>query len=238
MFWYSLFLNILQSCEVLYDRESKFKTYRKNAMHWKWPEDCRNLIQDKLRRALSSCEEGDYDKFEKLIYLRKIFLLYTCRRLLDIGKPVSIRNKDYYLKCKEHFSVKDFESIFGRTPNLVELRLLVETAMTLFYREVKEREPWTELKDAEIHLSNGERFMSTISLQNGAYYIGGVGLSNRNISRKNRDFLYPESEIEVIEKSKEHWEEFHNFYRKVHNVDAWSNDDIDSIRSQILSRLR
>lgn len=34
MFLYSLFLNILQECEVLYDRESKFEEYKRNAMKW------------------------------------------------------------------------------------------------------------------------------------------------------------------------------------------------------------
>ena len=237
MFWYSLFLNILQGCEVLYDRESEFRNHRESAMHWIWPEDCRDFIQDKLRRALSDYEKGDCDKFENLVFLRKLYLLHICRRLLDMGKPVSVRNKDYYLKCKKHFSAIDFESIFGRNPSLVELKSLIETAMDLFYREVKNREPWTELKDAKYHLSNGEGFMAAISLQNGAYYIGGAGLSNRNIRRENRDFLYPESELELIEKSKDQWNEFHSFYRKVHNVDAWSDEDIDSMCSQLLARI-
>jgi len=233
MFWYSLFLNILQGCEVLHDTDSTFRNYRENAMQWRWPESCKDFIEDKIGKALVNYSE-DYDKFEKLVYLRKVFLLDTCRRLLDIGKPVSLRNKDYYLKCKRHFSAKDFESIFGKTPNVEELRLLVETAMDFFYREVKNREPWTELKDAKNHLSSGNRFMTTISLQNGAYYIGSVGLSKREIKRENKGFLYPESEIEVIKKSKEHWGEFHLFYRKVHNVDAWRNQEIDDMFSQLV----
>lgn len=238
MFWYSLFLNILQGCRILYDRESKFENHRKNAMHWRWPKDCKDLIKDKLQGALSKCNEVVYDRFERLVYLRKMFLLDTCSRLLDIGKPVSIRNKDYYLKCKEYFCEKDFKSIFGKSSNLAELQLLFKTSMNLFNSEVKNKEPWTELKDAKSHISNGERFMAAISLQNGAYYIGSVGLSNRRIKRDSRGFLYPESEIEIIVKSKAHWKEFHNFYRKVHNVDAWSDGDIDSISSQILSRLQ
>ena len=99
MFWYSLFLNVLQGCEVLYDRDSTFKDYKERAMQWRWPRICKSFIEDKIRGAITNCSEEDYDKFEKLVYLRKMFLLNTCRKLLRIGKPVSVRNKDYYLKC-------------------------------------------------------------------------------------------------------------------------------------------
>lgn len=231
MFRCSLFLNILQECEVLYDKNSKFNNFRKNALQWKWPRRCKDFINHKLRRALNNYRERDYDRFEKLVYLRKLFLLNTCRELLGIGKPVSIRNKDLYLKCKMHLAARDFETVFSRTPSLEELELLVESTLNLFHSEVKGRGPWTELKDAQNYISNRNGFMAAISLQNGAYYLGGVGLSNRSIKRENRDFLYPESEIELILKSKKYWKEFYDIYRKVHNVDAWNDEDIDSIDS-------
>lgn len=237
MYFYSLFLNILQECKVLYDRESKFKEYKKNALKWNWSKNCKDFIKDKLRKALKNHEEGDYDKFEKLVYIRKMLLLDTCRRLLDIGKPVSIRNKDYYLKCKEHFSLQDFERIFGKTPDIEELESLVERTMDIFHSEVKDREPWTELKDAKNYLSSKEGFMATISLQNGAYYLGCEGLSNRNVERKSKGFLYPESEIELIEKLREHWGEFYDTYRKMHNVDAWHEEEIDFAFEYLLKRL-
>lgn len=229
MFLYSLFLNILQECEVLYDKNSRFNDFRKNAIRWKWPKRCKDFIDHKLSRALNNYRKRDYDRFEKLVYLRKLFLLNACRELLDIGKPVSIRNKDFYLKCKMYLSARDFETVFGRTPSLEELVLLIQSTMNLFYSEVKGGKPWTELKDAQNYISDRNGFMATISLQNGAYYLGGVGLSNRSIKRENRDFLYPESEIELILKLKEHWKEFYNIYRKAHNVDAWNDEDMDSL---------
>lgn len=237
MFLYSLPLNILQECKVLYDRESKFEKFKKNAMKWNWPQNCKEFIKDKLRRALDNYKERDYDKFERLVYLRKLFLLDTCRRLLDIGKPVSIRNKDYYLKCKEHFSLRDFEMIFGKIPDIEEIESLVERTIDIFHSEVKNREPWTELKDAENYLESKNDFMATISLQNGAYYLGCEGLSNRNVEMENEGFLYPESEIELIEKLRERWTEFYDIYRKVHNVDAWHEKEIDFTFGYLLKRL-
>jgi hypothetical protein len=230
MFLYSLFLNILQGCIVLYDRESKFKVHKKKAMEWSWPKNCKDLIKDKLGRALKNYKGMNIDNFEKIVYVRKLFLLDTCRKLLEIGKPVSIRNKDYYLICKKHFSARDFESVFGKIPEREQLNSLLGKIIEIFYNEVKDRELWTELKDAKNHLSCKEDFLATISLQNGAYYLGCAGLSNRNIKMENKGFLYPESEIELIRQSREHWREFHDIYRKIHNVDAWQEKDIDALK--------
>jgi predicted nucleotidyltransferase len=231
MFLYSLFLNVLQGCNVLYDRESKFEVHKKNAMEWRWPENCKDLIRNRSTRALNNYKSMNYDNFEKIVYVRKLFLLDTCRRLLEIGKPVSVRNKDYYLICKKHFSLRDFESVFGRIPDRETLKLLLGKTIEIFHNEVRDKEPWTELEDAKNHLSNKEDFLATISLQNGAYYLGCVGLSNRNVERENKGFLYPESEIELIRQSREHWTEFYDIYRKVHNADAWQEKDINALKT-------
>lgn len=151
---------------------------------------------------------------------------------------MSIRNKDYYLKCKEHFSAQDFERVFGRTPDIDELGSLIKRAMDIFHDEVKDREPWTELKDAKNHLSNNQGFMATISLQNGAYYLGCIGLSNRHIDVDNKEFLYPESEMELIQKSRKHWREFHSMYKKIHNICAWNKQDIDFIFHHLSKHLK
>ncbi len=237
MFLYSLFLNILQDCNVLYDGDTKFGEYRENALKWIWPKACKDFIMNKLRGAVNNYEK-DFNEFEKLVYLRKMFLLQMCRRLLDMGKPVSIRNKDYYLKCKEHFSIQNFETVFGRTPEIEQIESLFEKTVETFNQEVKDREPWTELKDARSYLSNNRVLMATISLQNGAYYLGCEGLANRKIKKENKGFLYPESEIELIQRSWEHWKEFHDIYRTAHNVDAWPETDIDSALNPLLRKLK
>ena len=238
MFLYSLFLNILQECEILYDKESKFEKYKKNALKWKWPTNCKEFIGNKIEEAINNYERGKYEKFEKLVYIRKLFLLYICERFLNAGKPVSIRNKDYYLKCKEYFSVQEFKTVFGKIPDRKKMDLLIERILQIFYDEVKNREPWTELKDAENHFLNKENFMAAISLQNGAYYLGCEGLSNRGVKMKNKGFLYPESEIELIRKANKHWKEFYDLYRKIHNVEAWDNEEIDLVLNFLLRLIK
>ncbi|UCE96755.1 MAG: hypothetical protein JSV51_03965 [Candidatus Bathyarchaeota archaeon] len=170
--------------------------------------------------------------------MRKIFLLLTCMGLLKIDKPVSIRNKDYYLKCKEYFSTEDYEKIFGKIQKRQEIGSLINKTIQVFYNEVKNREPWTELKDAENHFLNKEDFLATISLQNGAYYLGYVGLSNRGCKAKNRGFLYPESEIGLIRKTNECWKEYHDLYSKIHNVEAWDDREINSAFNYLLNLSR
>ncbi len=228
MFKYSLFLNVLQECVIIYDRDSRFGEYKEQAVNWAWPNACKEHVKDRVIVALDIIGESDIDVFEKLILIRKMFLLDLASKLMNIGKPVSIRNKDYYLKSKEHFSVRVFEEIFGRIPDTVQVEVLVENCLELFNSEVSDRGPWTELKNAESYCSSGDPFMTTISLQNGMYYLGCEGLSNRDISKDNKGFLRPESEIELIRKAKKHWIEFYELYRMVHNVDAWPEEDIDS----------
>lgn len=48
MFKYSLFLNVLQECKILYERKDIFGEYRERARTWSWPEKCLDLIEDKL----------------------------------------------------------------------------------------------------------------------------------------------------------------------------------------------
>ena len=127
--------------------------------------------------------------------MRKLFLLHTCKRLLDRGKPVSIRNKDYYLKCKEYFSTHGFKTVFSKIHNRKKIGSLIKRTMQIFHDEIEGGDPWTELKNAENHFLNKEDFIAAISLQNGAYYLGRAGLSNRSAKMKNKGFLFPEPEI-------------------------------------------
>jgi hypothetical protein len=109
--------------------------------------------------------------------------------------------------------------------------------MNIFHREVKNREQWTELKDAKNHFSNKEDFIATISLQNGAYYLGCVGLSNRNVDMENKGFLNPKAEIELIRKTEDHWMEFYDIYQRAHNINAWDYQEIDSTFYHLLSKI-
>ncbi len=238
MFLYSLFLNILQECEILHDRDSIFQRYKENALEWKWPANCKEFMRNKIANAINDYENGHYNKFEKLVYMRKIFLLRICMKLLSIGKPVSIRNKDYYLKCKKYFSAQEFETIFGKIPNRRKLGFLIKKTTQIFHNAVKDRDLWTELRDAESHFSNKEDFMAAISLQNGAYYVGCAGLENKGIIKKNKGFLYPKSVIELIRKANKHWKEFYCLYREIHNVEAWGNKEINSTFGNLLDFLK
>jgi len=56
-----------------------------------------------------------------------------------------------------------------------------------------------------------------ISLQNGAYYVGRAGLSKRGVKLKKKGYFNPESEIELIQKSRDTWSEFYTFYNKIHD---------------------
>lgn len=226
MFLYSLFLNILQNSEILYDRSSKFSEYKERALEWEWSKECKIFIQDKYNHAIQGLRNLDLTRFETLIYLKKVVLLETCKMLLDLGKPVSNRNKDLYQRHLELSSSDKFEHIFG-APRSVELDDLVKKGMDFFHSEIKNREPFTELIDARKHFSNCEHFLSSISLQNGVYYVGRYGLANRDVKLEKEGFLNPESEVELIRKSREAWREFFVFYEKVHSVEVFRVEDLD-----------
>ncbi len=55
------------------------------------------------------------------------------------------------------------------------------------------------------------------------------GVLNRNISKGNKVFINPRSEIKLIRKTKKSWMEFYELYRRIDIVDAWSVKDIDII---------
>ncbi len=103
----------------------------------------------------------------------------------------------------------------------------------MFDSEVAERKPWTELVDAQKHLSSGDLFLATISLQNGAYYLGCRGLSNRKVRREENGYLWPESEVELIRKSKENWQEFYDLYHAIHNAKSWRLEEVNECLNQI-----
>lgn len=229
MFFYSLFLNILQNCEILYDKESQFNEYRESALEWKWSEECKEFIQGKYYNAIQGLRASDITLFETLIYLRKIVLLDTCKLLLDLGKPISNRNKDLYEKHIQFSPAKDFEIVF-KVFDLVELEKLVEQCFSFFHSEIKDREPFTELMDARKYLVIGDPFVASISLQNGAFYVGRSGLRNRGVSFSYGGFVNPEAEVELIRESREMWPDFWDFYNKVHDVERWSTKQSELIK--------
>ena len=144
-------------------------------------------------------------------------LLITCKKLVKLGRPVSIRNKDLYRNHIKQSTADKYQPVFG-VPEPKILSKLVEQGFNFFNSENKNRKPYTELEDARKHLVNDEFFLSSISLQNAAYYIGIAGLSNRSIKLETVDFLSPESEIELIQKTKEVWLEFYHFYKRLHTI--------------------
>jgi len=238
MFMNSLFLNILQNCEIIYDPHGRFCDYREKALKWSWPSECRDFVEQRLRKGLDTVRKID-DTFEKLTSMRRLLLVKACRHLLEIGKPVSARNKDYYLMFSElnqELSMKDFRRVFGRTPTIEELNKSFRHTLVLFSNEVTEREPWTELVDARKHLSSGEVFLAAISLQNGAYYLGCRGLRNRKVRREETGYLWPESEVELIKKSKENWQEFYELYYAMHNAQTWQLEEVDECLKQIFAK--
>jgi hypothetical protein len=235
MFMYSVFLNILQKCEILYDPEGMFSVYQKKALEWSWPPECRDFVEQRLRRGLDTVKVID-DTFEKLASMRRLFLLKACKRLLELERPVSIRNKDYYVtfsELNEELSLKDFKRMFGRIPSRKELRELVKHTLSLFDNEVTYREPWTELVDAQKYLSSGDLFLAALSLLNGAYYLGCRGLENRRVRKEENGYLWPESEAELIEKSRDNWPEFYELYKKVHNAKSWRAEEINECFEQL-----
>jgi predicted nucleotidyltransferase len=235
MFIYSLFLNILQESNILYDSEGRFRRYKEKALKWSWPQACKELIERRWERGLSTFR-GIKDSFEKLAAMRRLFLVRASGRLLELGRPVSIRNKDYYLifsKPSIEQSMKDFKQVFGRIANQKELEELVKSSLSMFAEEVPEREPWTELGDAQKHLTSGELFLVALSLQNGVYYLGCRGLRNRGVSLNEKGYLWPESELELIEKARDNWPEFYGIYQRIHNVKSWRLEEVNECFEQI-----
>jgi hypothetical protein len=235
MFMYSVFLNILQNCQILFDADGRFQSYTRKIIEWKWPPECRNFVDQRFQRGFNTVK-GIKDPFQKLASMRKLFLVKACGRLLDLERPVSIRNKDYYLVFSElphEFSMADFRRVFGRIPSREELGRLVKRTLTLFDDEVKDRGPWTELLDAQNYFSSGDFFLATLSLLNGAYYLGCRGLSNRGIRKEENGYLWPESEVELLEKSRKEWPEFYELYQRIQNVEAWRAREIIECFEQI-----
>lgn len=90
------------------------------------------------------------------------------------------------MKCKESFSAQEFETVFGKIPDRRKIGSLIKRTIQIFYNGVKDRESWTELKDVENHFLNKDNFIAAISLQNGAYYLGRIGLSNGGVKMRSR----------------------------------------------------
>ena len=218
IFHQSMFLGILQSCEILYDPDSTFETLRSQAEKWVWHKDCVNHLLEKRRNANEMYEGEELDEFESLLFSRKIVFLDTCIDLMKAGLPVSNRAKDLYMKNAEHFQGDRFESVFQNHPSHNALGGLIRETMNMFEEELPERKPFTELSDAVKHHKNNKDFMAVISLQNGAFYVGRFGLRNRNVETTTRGYIYPDTEIELIRKAKNHWSEFYALYKRIHNI--------------------
>jgi hypothetical protein len=194
------------------------------------------LMERRWERGLGTFREIE-DSFGKLAAMRRLFMVKASRRLLELGRSVSIRNKDYYLtfsKRNTELSMREFKRVFGRIASQKELEELVSRTLSLFAEEVPEREPWTELEDAHKHLTGGELFLVALSLQNGAYYLGCRGLKNRGVTLDEKGYLWPESELELLEKARDNWPEFYGIYKRIHNAKSWRLEEVNECFEQIL----
>jgi hypothetical protein len=213
MYQKSLLLGILQNCEILYDPNETFERLMDKAKNWRWPDACRDHILS-LKLKGEQMKHDTSDEFESLLINRKMVLLNTCLQQMDEEKPISNRAKDLYKYRKG--GKKQFESAYGECPNKESLSVLIPEVLDMFREEFGDRAPITELEDATKHLSQNEAFLSAISLQNGAYYVGSRGLMNRGVRLESRGYLNPEAEIELVRKARESWPEFYMVYKKTH----------------------
>jgi len=55
--------------------------------------NCKEFIGSKIEKSIDNYKRRHYNKIEKLVYMRKLFLPRTCKKLLDRDKSVSIRNR-------------------------------------------------------------------------------------------------------------------------------------------------
>ena len=92
--------------------------------------------------------------------------------------------------------------------------------------------------DARKYLSSGDLFLAALSLQNGAYYLGCRGLGNREVRMEENGYLWPESEVELIEKPRKNWPEFYELYQKMHNAKSWRAEEVIECFEQIFPEAR
>jgi hypothetical protein len=219
LFQRSMFLNILQNCIILYDQDQTFADYQSRAQKWVWPRENIDYLLEKRAGAERYYNSQELHEFENVLYDKSMVLLDTCIDLMKLGKPVSNRVKDLYLKSTEQLHDNRITSAYSKYPNHEELDKLIQESFSLFHQEIPDRNLFTELTDAEKHHICNEDLLAAVSLQNGAFYLDLYGLRNRNIQLENRGYLFPETHVELAKKTKEHWRPFYEYSRKIHGFD-------------------
>ncbi len=72
VFQQSMFLDILQNCEILYDTDFTFQSLLSKANNWEWPMDCIDHLLEKRRRAKEFNQGQELDEFERILFTRKM----------------------------------------------------------------------------------------------------------------------------------------------------------------------
>ncbi|MCW4012939.1 MAG: hypothetical protein NWF07_08100, partial [Candidatus Bathyarchaeota archaeon] len=219
IFQRTMFLNILQNCIILYDQDQIFTGYQSRAQNWVWPQENIDYFLEKSADAERFYNSQELDGFEKLLFTKSLVLLDTCVDLMKLGKPVSNRVKDLYLKSREQLKDNRIQSVYSTYPSHEELDKLIRESFAIFHEEISDRDPFTELTDAEKHHTCNEDFLAAISLQNGAYYLGRYGLRRRNIELENQSYLFSETHVELAKITKKQWRSFYEYSRRIHGFE-------------------
>jgi hypothetical protein len=56
---------------------------------------------------------------------------------------------------------------------------------------------------------------------------------NREVRMEENGYLWPESEMELVEKSRENWPESYKLYQKMHNAKSWRAEEVIECFEQI-----
>jgi predicted nucleotidyltransferase len=240
--WASLWVELMQTNEILSDPTGRLAEWRRKARRWKWREKSEiNPVWNQAEENLQFSEKclATRDLFPSLLSLRESVTCLAAAHLMKHNLIPSFRPKDL---CAKILLIQTKENILWNLFNLINetatinfthIEGLLASLHSLIDVEwgKEHRGPRSELENAYGCSRKQDLAGAILSARYAAYWLGFHILKKRDIKLKPR-ICIAENHVEMVRKMGLVMPAFCRLYQKLHFVKQWNMQRLEDAQNQ------
>lgn len=239
--WTPLWIEQMQQGEILSDPNNRLVKWKESAENWVWRENEINPLEEKIKENLRISKNFS-SKGKLLLALVAFREANTClaaAKLMKENLLPSFRAKDL---CRNLMEIQDKEKklleLFSEINDIPinRSRELDENfkRLTKFVDEIwgqEQRGPRTELNNVNNCLLKQDISGAWLSIRYTAYWLGYT-IVNRREKRIVTKLCDADNHTKMIQMLESEDPTFFQFYEKIHSIDKWNLEKLESIQNR------
>ncbi len=228
----SLNVQLMRSCEIIKDPQSKLNEWKAKANEWSWRENEIKPLMDRSYDAMFLLKEvlAKKEEFNTLLCLRDIIALLVCiclmkHDLIPAWTPKDPLSTLLPLKKKRHREFVDFYILVNGLDevNLASFPELLDELDKMIKQECGREETLAleSYENARICLMKGEIYGAVLSARNSGQLLGLHILKKRGI-RLELNWPDPYVHLEMVNECRAVVPFFNDWYKRIHDYTKYN----------------